>query len=188
LARFKLQYAIYKKGAKPKWRDSNSFLKNFCIWLKIGIGGQTGRYNYNYSESGAKDINGSTYSIYDIGNVLRRSGGRDPRIHIGDKVSPSSPTPNDFKLEQEVTNATASTSPAEGAGVTVSGNQSLFDVSATFSLSETKNITEIGLSTLYMYNNTDEARFLLLRDVVSPPVEFPADTPMIVRYRLIMEA
>jgi hypothetical protein len=157
----------------------------------MGVGGITIRTGI-YTESGAKDINGNdvnlyTASEYSAGSVWR-FGGRDPRIHVGNPSSPSSPTPNDFKLQQEVGNFSASPSPAEGSGVTVSGNQSLFDYSATVTFDSDVTVTEIGLSSYEQIANKSEARLMLIRDVVSPAVTIPANTPYVIRYRIIMEA
>jgi hypothetical protein len=184
----KIQYAIYPQGAKRiKWRTSKSFLKNFCTLLKMCVGGSTARTGY-YSETGTKNLSGSNVSIVASGNSSYRFGGRDPRIHVGNASSPTTPTPDDYKLNQEVANFSAACTPAEGQGVTVSGNQSLFDVSANVTFSNQVTVTEIGLSSMEQTGQSTEDRFMLIRDVVSPPVTIPANTPYIIRYRIIMEA
>jgi len=187
-----VQYAIYPLGAeKFKWRNSKSFLKNCCIALKLIFGGASSRTLNTHIEPGAVDINGTSRNISDAyqSGYAGRTGGRLPLIHVGDASSPRSPSPNDFKLEHEIGNFSASPSPDDQQGVTVSGNKSLFDYSANVTFTSDVTVTEIGLSTLLCINNYQgEARFMLLRDVVSPPVTIPADTPYVVRYRIIMEA
>jgi len=181
-------YAIYPlKNGKPKWKRSRSFLKNFCIAFKMIIGGSTGR-TAQYVESGAKDVNGSNVNIVDSTTASYRSFGRLPQIHVGVKDNPSPPMPDDYKLEQEIAAFSASSTPAEGASVTVSGNQSLFDYVAIATFTEDTIVTEIGLSTLLLYSANAETRLMLVRDVLSPPITIPANTPYVIRYRFIMEA
>jgi hypothetical protein len=181
----KLQYSITKLEEKPKWRNSHSFLKNFCIPFKMIIGGITSRTT-SYEELGAKDINGDSATLRDTSSG-NRSLGRLPEIHVGNPTSPFTIYPGDYCLYQEVSPFSASSNPQETQGVVVSGNQSLFDYSSIVTFDEDIYVTEIGLSTLLLCSET-EFRFLLVHDIVNPSVHMTANTPYVIRYRLIMTA
>ena len=95
----------------------------------------------------------------------------DCGAYIGIGTGTTTPTKQDYKLANEVTRVPANASYTDGG--------SAVSVSATFTLSSDTSITEVGLYYKEGYNGWI---WLLDRTLLSPPVTFPANTPMVVVY------
>jgi hypothetical protein len=117
----------------------------------------TSRSRYTKYHSGAGMINET--SNYDCGS------------YIGIGTGTTTPTKQDYRLANEVART--------AAGATYADGGTSFSVSATFSLSNDTQITEVGL---YWKDGASGYIWLLDRTLLSPPVTFPANTPMVVVY------
>jgi hypothetical protein len=179
-------YSIHRIGAKPKWKPCHSFLKNFAILVKMAMGHSSAATDSHY-ETGAKDTDGVERSIYDCAATYRFSG-TFIRISIGDKLNPVAPTPDDYCYNQLYYDETVTFEPASHYGVNVEGSKSSFVISATFILGEDILVSEIGYTGFYRISESVATQFLLLRDVVSPPVLFPSGVAMMVTYKIEVEA
>jgi hypothetical protein len=91
--------------------------------------------------------------------------------YIGIGTGTTSPTKQDYKLANEIVRT--------AAGATYADGSTSFSVSATFSLTSDTQITEVGL---YWKEGVTGYIWLLDRTLLSPPVTFPANTPMVVNY------
>jgi len=95
----------------------------------------------------------------------------DVGAFIGVGTGTNTPSKQDYKLTNEVTRQSAQGRYIDGS--------SYFSVFATFTLSTDTNITEVGL-----YYKTGYPSYYILLDhtLLSSPVLFPANTPMVVMY------
>jgi len=121
------------------------------------------------------DVSGISLSryakFYSTGGLINETGNTDCGSYIGIGTGTTSPTKRDYKLANEVARA--------AAGATYADGGTSFSVSATFSLSTDTQITEVGL---YWKEGAGGFMWLLDRTLLSPPVTFPANTPMVVNY------
>jgi len=124
---------------------------------------------------GVVDVTGAGRTIYaknsSTANMFNTTINYDSGCYIGIGTGTASPTKQDYKLASEVARA--------AAGATYADGGTSFSVSATFSLSSDTQITEVGLFWKEGYNGYI---FLLDRTLLSSPVTFPANTPMVVNY------
>jgi hypothetical protein len=111
------------------------------------------------------------YTGIPSGGYLGTTTGTDSGAYIGIGTGTTSPTKQDYKLASEIARA--------AAGATYADGNTSFSVSATFSLSADTEITEVGL---YYKEGFSGWIWLLDRTLLSPPVTFPANTPMVVNY------
>jgi hypothetical protein len=125
------------------------------------------------------DIGGASrtiYAKYSYGAIsgygfLCNTTNYDCGAYIGIGTGTTPPTKQDYRLASEVARA--------AAGATYADGGTSFSVSATFSLSTDTAITEVGL---YYREGYSGYMWLLDRTLLSPPVTFPANTPMVVNY------
>ena len=114
----------------------------------------------------------SRYVKYDIATGLfNDTNAYDCGAYIGIGTGTTPPSKQDYRLANEVARA--------AAGATYADGGTSFSVSATFSLSTDTQITEVGL---YWKEGYTGYIWLLDRTLLSPPVTFPANTPMVVNY------
>jgi hypothetical protein len=102
---------------------------------------------------------------------LGNTSAYDCGAYIGIGTGTTTPTKQDYRLANEVARA--------AAGATYADGGTSFSISATFSLSSDTQITEVGL---YYKEGYCGFMWLLDRTLLSPPVTFPANTPMVVNY------
>lgn len=121
------------------------------------------------------DVTGTSRSryvkFYSSNGVFNETNLYDCGAYIGIGTGTTTPTKQDYKLANEIARA--------AAGATYADGNTSFSVSATFSLSTDTQITEVGL---YWKEGTSGYIWLLDRTLLSSPVTFPANTPMVVNY------
>jgi hypothetical protein len=124
----------------------------------VDVTGTSRTKNVKSSPGNATDMLVNTYYT-DVGAFIGIGTGTNP------------PGKQDYKLTNEVARQSAQGRYADGG--------SYFSVVATFTLSSDTNITEVGL-----YYKTGNTSYYVLLDhtLLSSPVTFPANTPMVVVY------
>jgi len=197
----KLRYSVkvYDKDGKLVKRvegESHSLLANFIKILRGLLSANAGVYTVP-----VVDVTGATRSFYcthwssykDYFYPMRADGGDDSThrgIVVGTGTTP--PSPDDYALESMIPHGTsAGTLDYEETvyeDVVTSGNITSFNVVRMFiNRTETPiTVSEIGLIVWnYVWDNyTIEAdyRYLIARDVLSPPVEVPGYGSIAVTY------
>jgi hypothetical protein len=125
----------------------------------------------------AIDVAGVSRTIYTKAstsvNIFNTTYNYDSGCYIGIGTGTATPSKSDNALQSEVARSPASTSYIDGSDYVV--------VSATFTLALDTSITEVGL---YWRDGYNGWYILLDRTLLSPPVTFPANTPMLVAYKI----
>jgi len=106
-------------------------------------------------------------------NVFNTTYSYDSGCYIGIGTGTASPSRSDYALQSEVARAAASASYNDDSDYVV--------VSATFTLTSTTDITEVGL---YWRDGYNGWYVLLDRTLLSSPVTFLANIPMLVAYKI----
>jgi len=127
--------------------------------------------------------NGSSYTIYTMKNVSNYSFFNntyysDVGVFIAVGTSNTAPTKTDYALGNEVACEPATSKYNDGSDYVI--------VSASFTLAQDTDIYEVGL--FYRMNYSVSSPYvcdvLLDRTVLDSPVTFPANTPMLVAYKI----
>jgi hypothetical protein len=133
-----------------------NYIDNFSF---VDVTGTSRSKNVKYC------ISASTYDF------LTHTVNTDVGAFIGVGTGTNTPGKQDYKLGNEVARQSAQGRYVDGS--------SYFSIIATFTLASDTNITEVGL-----YYKTGYASYYVLLDhtLLSSPVTFPANTPMVVIY------
>jgi hypothetical protein len=106
-------------------------------------------------------------------NITNTTYNYDSGCYIGIGTGTAAPGRNDYALQNEIARAAAGASYIDGSDYVT--------VTATFTLASSTDITEVGL---YWRDGYNGWYILLDRTLLSPPVTFLANTPMLVAYKI----
>jgi hypothetical protein len=133
---------------------------------------------------GITDITGGTPTLYiKAGScslpVLVSTYGCENRLYISLGSSSTLPTIDDYRLGNKFADAVSS--------IVVDENNGIIRLYATFTFSSNVTIAEVGLEWSGAVGSASTCRrFLVDRTVLPSPVSVPANTPIIVTYKILV--